>query len=332
MSYEIFRNSLSLQLLQAIPSEYLDTVLSIVDNIASGYTITKKPTEIIVFDSVPEAVRLYIAAKAVEKLSPKSLAHYLRTLSAFFRSLAKSPDKVTANDIRVYLFQYRSARNIKDVTLENIRMVLSGFFRWCQDEEIIQHNPCARIAPIRCEQARRKAMTPLELEVIRKACRDPREKAVVDFLFATGARVSELCAVCLSDINWDDRTVLIRCGKGGKSRTVYLNAESVVSLKAYLETRDDSAPFLFVSSRGPRHGLTSRAIQKLISGIMSRASVRTHVTPHIFRHTSATVALRAGMPVEQVQRMLGHSNINTTMIYADVDDSDVRASHSKYVV
>lgn len=330
MSYEIFRDALSLHLLSILSPDQVDKVLSVVDTIATDYTFELKTKELILFDRVPEAVRIYIAAKSVEKLSTKTLELYLRTLQTFFGTVAKSPDTVTANDIRVYLFQYQHTRQVADCTIKHIRQILCGFFTWCLDEDLISKNPAARVAPIHCEQRHRSAMTPLELEVIRKACMDPREKAVVDFLYATAARVSEVCAVMLADIDWDRRSVLIRKGKGGKSRTVYLNAEALVSLRAYLKSRTDSGVFLFPGRSG--RPLSARSIQKMVERIISRTDVKTHVTPHIFRHTSATVALRAGMPLEQVQRMLGHSNINTTLVYTDVDDSDVRRSHGKYVV
>ena len=330
MSYEIFRNALTLRLSSALPADQLAQVLTVIDTISADYTFALKTKDLILFDRVPEAVRIYIAAKSVEKLSAKTLELYLRTLQTFFRTVAKSPDSITANDIRVYLYQYQHNRHVADCTIKSIRQILSGFFAWCLDEDLIRKNPVSRVAPIHCEQRHKSAMSPLELEVIRKACRTPREKAVVDFLYATAARVSEACAVTLPDIDWEKRSVLIRRGKGGKSRTVYLNAESVVSLRVYLSSRTDSSSCLFPGRSGKP--LSTRAVQKMIERIISRTDVRTHVTPHIFRHTSATVAIRAGMPVEQVQRMLGHSSINTTMVYTDIDDSDVRQSHGKYVV
>lgn len=330
MSYEIFRDALSLHLPSILSPDQADKVLSVVDTIATDYTFELKTKELILFDRVPEAVRIYIAAKSVEKLSTKTLELYLRTLQTFFGTVAKSPDTVTANDIRVYLYQYQHNRHVADCTIKSIRQILSGFFSWCLDEDLIRKNPASRVAPIHCEERHKSAMTPLELEVVRKACRTPREKAVVDFLYATAARVSEVCAVTLPDIDWDKRSVLIQRGKGGKSRTVYLNAESIVSLRAYLSSRTDNSSCLFPGRSGKP--LSTRAVQKMIERIISRTDVRTHVTPHIFRHTSATVAIRAGMPVEQVQRMLGHSSINTTMVYTDIDDSDVRQNHGKYVV
>ena len=200
-------------------------------------------------------------------------------------------------------------------------------------ESIVTINPVKRIATIKVEDSPRHAMQRTELEYLRNACLSLRDKALVDFLYSTGGRVSEVCNARITDINWEKKSVSIRHGKGNKSRLTYLNPEAEVSLKAYLASRSDSSPYIFTRIRGRSDKpLSPKAIQEAIGKIVLNSSrdFSVHITPHIFRHTIATVALRNGMPLEQVQRFLGHSKPETTLIYAEVSDDDVRRSHSMY--
>ena len=174
-------------------------------------------------------------------------------------------------------------------------------------------------------------MTPLELETVRSSCKTLREKAMVDFLYSSACRVSEFCALNLSDINWNDHTIHIVRGKGGKGRTTYLNPEAEISLRAYLDSRKDDSPALFVGCRSPHNRLAVKAVQNEIQKIVRRANISAHVTPHIFRHTAASLALQRGMPLEQVQRFLGHSRIQTTLRYAKTLSQDVQLSHNHFV-
>lgn len=176
-------------------------------------------------------------------------------------------------------------------------------------------------------------MKRIELEYIRNACTNLRDKALVDFLYSTGARVTELCYAKIENIDWEKKSLLIEHGKGDVTRFTYLNPECEVSLKAYLNSRKDNSPYIFARTRGDSSlPLTAKSIQSTIDNIVVRSgrNFSVHITPHIFRHTIATVLLRNGMPVEQVQRFLGHANINTTMIYAEVSDDVVRHSHFMY--
>jgi site-specific recombinase XerD len=188
-----------------------------------------------------------------------------------------------------------------------------------------------QMKPIRCDSPERLPMTALELETVRSACKDLREKAIVDVLFSTAARVSEFCDMDISDVDFVEHTVHIRCGKGGKGRTTFLNAEAEVSLKAYLAARKDDNPALFVSDRAP-HGRTSkRSIENAVNRIVSRCKLSVKVTPHIFRHTAASLALQRGMPINQVQQWLGHAKIQTTLRYARTLNFDVKIAHQKFV-
>lgn len=174
-------------------------------------------------------------------------------------------------------------------------------------------------------------MTALELETVRCVCHTLREKAMVDFLYSSACRVSEFCALDKTDIDWQDHTIHIERGKGGKGRTTFLNAEAEISLRAYLDSRNDDSPALFVGCRAPHNRLAVKAVQNEIQKILKRCNINCHVTPHIFRHTAASLALQRGMPLEQVQRFLGHSKIQTTLRYAKTLQQDVHISHSHFV-
>ena len=330
MSYESFRLDFADRLADLGLSQIPD-ILALLDTVAAGYDVTRKTTDIIPADVIPQAVRLYIASKAVEHLSPGTLSLYLLRLTQFFTTVRKPVDQVDANAIRVYLYNYKQEHGIKDSTLEGIRLCLNSFFEWCSQEDLIRKNPVKRIPAIRVDSPERLPMTALELETVRGVCRNLREKAMVDFLYSSACRVSEFCALNITDINFTDHTIHIERGKGGKGRTTFLNPEAEISLRAYLDSRRDDSPALFVGCRAPHGRLKVKAVQNEISKILSRCSISVHVTPHIFRHTAASLALQRGMPLEQVQRFLGHSRIQTTLRYAKTLQQDVHISHSHFV-
>lgn len=331
MYYEQFRNDLTAALLLNHSPEDITTILAAVDQTAAAYEFSRKSTDLIVVEDLPQTVKLFLASMAIENKSPRTLKNYRLTLANFFAAVQMPFDTVTTNDIRSYLYHYKIQHNIQDSAIDRIRSVIHRYYKWCVDEDYIERSPAQKIGPIKFQAAERHAMTPLELETLRHACTAPREKAVIDFLFSTGCRISEACAMQISDVNLADQTVVIRHGKGDKRRISYLNAESVVSLQAYLSSRTDTCPALFVSHHKPVHQVTPHAIQDEIKRIVNRTSLKINVTPHIFRHTAATTALRSGMPIDQVQRFLGHTNVSTTMIYAKTDDSEVKNSHQKYI-
>lgn len=288
----------------------------------------------IVNEGEPEILKNYLVAKAIEGLSPTTLTFYRLTLRNFFQKINKVYTDITTNDIRVYLFQYKDEHKIQNSTLNTIRVVITSFFDWCITEGLpIKINPARAVNPIKQEVKPRESLTPIELEYIRNACRTLREKALVDFLYSTACRVSEVTNAKISNINWEDHSILIEHGKGNKTRKTYLNAECEVSLRAYLDKRTDNTNYLFVTSRNPVKALSKRSIELEINKICDRVQdkLHCHVHPHLFRHTSATIALHNGMPIEQVRQFLGHTNIKNTLIYAKSNDTEVRLSHEKYV-
>lgn len=303
---------------------------------AVKYNIETKVTDIIVTDpkEVSPLLKLFIATKGVEGKSKGTLKSYALAINHMLHGIGKQVEDITTNDLRVYLHTYKQSRNVTNSTLETMRHVFTSFFTWLVAEEYIQKNPAIRLGAFKFEASKRHAMDLMELEYVREACKTPREKALIDFLFSTGCRVSEACNVKLEDVDLTNKTVYVRNGKGGKSRMTYLNPEAVVSIKTYLKTRRLKSDYLFGHERDVKKDhLSNRAMESIINAVADRCKdkIQTHITPHVFRHTAATLALRNGMPVEQVKSFLGHSKIDTTLIYAKINDEDVQRSHERYL-
>lgn len=336
MSYEQFRSEMTTKLLASYSIDVTQSILAAIDTVAANYDIVPKCTDLIVStDYVPKIVEVYIAAKAVEGKAKTTLKQYNNNLRNFFVRTRLSIEKITANDIRVYLYVYQRERGVTNAALDNIRSNLCTFLEWCANEDYIPKNPAKKLQKIKYQKHKRPYMELLELEIMRSACKTLRERAIIDFLYSTGCRVSEACDMLLSDIDFDKRTVIVQHGKGDKQRLSYLNASSIVSLRAYINSRKDNDPHVFVRERSYLTGvwsIGSHAMENEIAKILNRTGITKHVTPHIFRHTMATTAIRSGMPVDQLQRLLGHANITTTMIYAESDDIDVQRSHAKYII
>lgn len=331
MSFDTFRTDLVSRLLPVLHEDQMDAVLRVMDEMSSSWTFEPASTSIIVSDGLPDCVRLYLASKAVENLKKGTLDNYYSTLRYFFSYVHRNVEDVTPADIRLFLYNYKQDRKISDSYLDHKRIVLNSFFEWLAEEDIIRRNPCRHVKPLKVADPIRLPLTPLELEQVRDACQTLREKAMVDFLYSTACRVGEFCALDISDVSFLDHTVRIRHGKGDKGRVTFLNAEAEVSLRAYLDSRADDCPALFVTTVGKRSRICNHSVQNSVRSIVSRCSISVKLTPHIFRHTAASLALQRGMPIDQVQKFLGHARIQTTLRYAKTLNSDVMLSHQKYV-
>lgn len=332
--YEQFKNQFLLSLSGQFDKENLDMIMECLDKVAYGYDIKKKETEVAVYDQgVPEVVKIFLVCRKVEGVSEKTLYNYGIALKNFFYAVQKPVEHVTTNDVRVYLYRYKEQKNVSDATLDKLRQTLNSFFEWACCEEYINKNPMLTIKPIKFEQKPRQALSQIELEYIRQECRTLKEKAIVEFLYSTGCRVSELADVKKSDINWITKEVHL-FGKGKKHRTSYLNAKAEVALKSYFDSRTDDNEYVFVSDRKPYGKLHACGIQKIVRNLSERASENVHkkITPHVFRHTTATTAMNNGMPVEDISTLLGHANIATTMIYAKTSMENIRMGHKRHVI
>ena len=324
---ESFRNEFISRITGLLSEEQIIEVLKGFDMVVQNYVLSKQTTDIITTDVMPTAVGEYLASKMIGNKSKLTVRQYYYKLLNFFIIVRKPLKQITTNDIRLYLYNFKESRNASDRYVESVRVTLNSFFRWCSINDYVDRNPMEKIEPTKYQAKQRDALTPLELEKLRYGSKNIREKAVIDFLFSTGVRVSECAEVKLSDIDWKDRCVNIRHGKGDKQRFVYFNSESEVSLKKYLETRDDSTDALFVSNRSPYEPIKSHALENIIKVVSKRTGIPA--TPHKLRHTFATYAISCGMPLEKLQKLLGHSKPETTMIYAQQYQEELKMEHRR---
>ena len=326
-TYETFRTVLTMNLCGVLPADRLAEVLRAVDVTLCDFEISRKQMALITCAGTPDIVKYYLASKAIARRSSGTLKQYRYKLMHFFDCVRKPYSEITANDIRMYLYRFRIEHNASDCYVDGVRVTLSGFFSWLCENEYISRNPVLKVEPIKHEKKRREPLSSLDLEVLRWKAADVREKALIDFFFSTGCRVSECADVRLSDIDWQLRAVRIRHGKGNKARTVYFNAEAEVSMREYLKTRTDNTDALFVSCRAPHQQLKAHALENIVKKTAKRAGLR--VFPHKLRHTFATSGLRGGMPLEKLQALLGHEDPRTTLIYAKLNQQDLRLEHQR---
>lgn len=330
---EKLKNDLLLLLDKYVDVEVLRKIEPQIETILSNYEIETRKTEIIPYGSdIPETVEIYLVSKKIAGLSDKTLYLYHMILSDFFRTVQKPPEKVSANDIRVYLYKYQKMHGISNRTLEGRRIAICAYFKWMAAEEYLCRNPAGNIDPIKYERRHKRAMSQLDLEKVRLACSTKREKAIIEMLYSTGCRVTELERLNISDIDFETKEVAL-FGKGSKHRISYLNARAEVALKEYLATREDTNVALFVYERNPHSRLKKNGIEAIIRKLMERTDgVTTHVTPHVFRHTTATTALNRGMSIVDVSRLLGHVKLETTMEYITADSNSVKNNHQNYII
>ncbi len=295
------------------------------------YNYDLQPVEnaIIPFEGIPEKIVLFISTKKLEGLSQKTLKSYSHHLARFSKIVQKRIEDITVMDIRRYLAQYAST-GIKNSTLDTEISILKSFFSWLEMEDYIVKSPMRKIKPAKKEKRIRKALSQEELEMLRLACRNQREKAMIEFFYSTGCRLDEVYKLNKNDIDWNRSSVNV-IGKGNKERTVFLNARAKVHLWRYLDLRKDNNNALFVGLRLPMNRLSHRGYQKVFNQLGAMAGIIKSVHPHLLRHTTATTAVNAGASIQAVQKMLGHTTPATTQIYADLNVDEVQISHRKFV-
>lgn len=273
-------------------------------------------------------LQAFLTAKGVEGCSLKTLQYYEDTLARVLATIAKPIGAIESDDLRRYLNDYETMRHTSKVTIDNIRRIISSFFSWLEDEDYVVKSPVRRIHRVKTAQVAKETFSDEQLETVREACGSLRERAIVDMLASTGMRVGELVRLDRSDVNFQERECIVT-GKGNKQRPVYFDARAKLSLETYLANRRDASPALFVSLNGARR-VTTGSIERTMRKLGNSINVgRVH--PHKFRRTLATHAIDKGMPIEQVQKLLGHAKIETTMHYAMVNQNNVKASHRKYL-
>ena len=329
-----------------------------VDLILDKYEISDRTTEIALLeeDRNEYLFKKFIVAKTVNGCSERTIEFYTKTLKFVFQRIKKNVDSVTADDIRYYIAYRQKVDKVSSTTTHNEFRVLQSFYNYLLTEEIISKNPTLKVGSIKNKKTKKEAFSEIEIEKMRDVLNSSRERAIFEVLLSTGCRVSELVNIKISDIDENKVKVI---GKGNKERIVYLNARAKFAVEKYLSERTDTNPYLFcggwdvsktdnvnLSEYGtkksdwyknpklvsPSDHTDKSTIEQIIRRIKKRANLDTRCYPHKFRRTCATMALRIGMPIEQVSKMLGHNEISTTQIYLDLDDSELESAHKKYVM
>lgn len=274
-------------------------------------------------------MELYLAAKKIEGCSVRTIQYYEVTIRHFLKHIPTVIRKITTDEIRAYLVNYQKINNCSKVTLDNIRRNLSSFFSWLEEEDYLLKSPMRRIHKIRTKKVVKEIISDEAIEIIRDSCTEARDLALIDLLYSTGIRVGELVRLDIADLDLEKRECVVY-GKGDKERRVYFDAKAKIHLQKYLDSRTDNNPALFVTLDAPYERLQISGVECRLRTIGKKLGMHS-IHPHKFRRTLATRAIDKGMPIEQVQKILGHSQIDTTMTYAIVNQANVKISHQKFI-
>ncbi len=276
-----------------------------------------------------EYLRLFLAAKTIEGCSKRTIQYYRVTIEKMLTLMNQPIRKISTDDMRSYLSQYQEWNGCSKVTVDNVRRNISSFFSWLEEENYILKSPMRRIHKIKTNQQVKEVISDEDIEKLRDHCNCKRDLAMIDLLYSTGIRVGELVNLNISDVDFEARECVV-FGKGGKERRVYFDAKAKLHLQDYISSRKDDNPALFVSLDLPNERLKISGVEIRIREL-GRSLNMAKIHPHKFRRTMATRAIDKGMPIEQVQKILGHSQIDTTMQYAMVNQSNVKTSHKRFI-
>ena len=276
-----------------------------------------------------EYLKMFLEAKQIEGCSERTIKYYKVTIEHLLKNVQNPIRKITTERMREYLVDYQKINNCGKTTVDNIRRNISSFFSWLEEEDYILKSPMRRIHKIKTKKSVKNVITDEEIEKLRDNCKNLRDTAMIDLLYSTGIRVGELVKLNIEDINFSERECIV-FGKGDKERKVYFDAKSKIHLKNYIDSRKDNNPALFVTLNAPYDRLKISGVEIRIREL-GRLLNLEKIHPHKFRRTMATRAIDKGMPIEQVQKILGHSQIDTTMQYAIVNQNNVKASHRRYI-
>lgn len=280
-------------------------------------------------DTNEKYINSFLSAKEIEGCSPRTIQYYQDNIKNLISKLNKPIKGITTEDIRNYLSDYKEINNCSSVTIDNIRRIFSSFFSWLEDEDYIIKSPVRRIHKVKTASIIKETFTDENIEKMRDECKNIRNLAMIELLFSTGIRVGELVNLNKEDINFEDRSCIVQ-GKGNKQREVYFDARTKIHLIQYLNIRKDNTDALFVSRNKPHQRLSISGVELIVRKLGVNTNINK-VHPHKFRRTLATMAIDKGMPIEQVQKLLGHVKIETTMHYAMVNQNNVKISHRKYI-
>lgn len=324
---EEFITEIQRQMLPYLNNEQLKRLQTALTQTLNGYELSKSNTT--GSAEHENALQAFLTAKRIEGCSEKTLNYYQNTIEDMLSGIGKTAPQVTTDDLRDYLTRYQNERKSSKVTIDNIRRILSSFFSWLEDEDYIVKSPVRRIHKVKTAQMVKDTYTDEALELMRDNCGNHRDLAIIDLLASSGMRVGEMVTLNRDDINFTERECVV-FGKGNKERLVYFDARTKIHLQNYLDSRSDTNPALFVTRRAPFERLNIGGVEVMLRTLGKRLNLNK-VHPHKFRRTLATTAIDKGMPIEQVQQLLGHQKIDTTMHYAMVKQQNVKLAHRKYI-
>lgn len=319
-------NQIQIQMLPFLNNAQLEMLQSVLEHAFYGVSVTNEGSTATIGENY---VAAFVAAKRIEGCSEKTLAYYQNTIQAMISGIGKAAQQITTEDLRAYLTEYQNEHKISRVTIDNIRRILSSFFSWLEDEDYIVKSPVRRIHKVKTAKIIKETYTDEALELMRDNAPSLRDLAIIDLLASSGMRVGELVTLNRDDINFAERECVV-FGKGDKERLVYFDARTKIHLQNYLGDRSDENSALFVSLKFPHNRLQIGGVETMLRGLGRQLNL-TKVHPHKFRRTLATSAIDKGMPIEQVQQLLGHQKIDTTMHYAMVKQQNVKNGHRKYI-
>lgn len=322
-----FIQEIQRRMLRHVNNEQLQILADVMEQLLAGIQLSKANNLVVCSDV--DMVALFISAKRIEGCSEKTLRYYETTIETMLSQVMKAPTQITTEDLRTYLTNYQEQRNAGRVTIDNIRRILASFFSWLEDEDYIVKSPVRRIHKVKSVTVVKDTYSDEALELMRDHAPTLRDLGMIDLLASSGIRVGELVALNREDINFSERECIV-LGKGNKERIVYFDARTKIHLQNYLHSRSDTNPALFVSLKAPYERLQIGGVEVRLRNL-GRALGIVKVHPHKFRRTLATTAIDKGMPIEQVQRLLGHQKIDTTMHYAMVKQQNVKLAHRKYI-
>ncbi|MGX8851130.1 site-specific tyrosine recombinase/integron integrase [Amedibacillus sp. YH-ame10] len=325
---ELLKNEILQEMIPLLDDKQINKLKDVLDEVLSTYGITDKPLD---ETSVIEVnyIDLFLSAKRLEGCSEKSLKYYKATIDNVLKVLNLNIKHITTNDLRKYLTDYQEQNKSSRVTIDNIRRILSSFFSWLEDEDYIVKSPVRRIHKVKSASTIKETYSDESLELMRDSCESIRDLALIDILASTGMRVGELVLLNREDINFNERECVV-FGKGDKERVVYFDARTKIHLQNYLDSRTDDNKALFVSLKSPYQRISIGGIETRVREIGKKLNIGK-VHPHKFRRTLATKAIDKGMPIEQLQKLLGHQKIDTTLQYAMVKQSNVKIAHKRYI-
>lgn len=305
----------------------IERLQEVLQYVLFDYTITKSERN----EEIKEQdfIESFLSAKRIEGCSEKTLKYYKSTIQAMIESIGKEIKHIVTDDIRCYLTEYQLEKKSSKVTIDNIRRILSSFFAWLEDEDYVLKSPVRRIHKVKTGTSIKETYSDEALELMRDNCQELRDLAIIDMLASTGMRVGEMVLLNRDDIDFNERECVV-FGKGDKERIVYFDARTKIHLQNYLHNRKDNNPALFVSLQAPYNRMNIGGIEVRLRQLGKHLGLNK-VHPHKFRRTLATMAIDKGMPIEQLQQLLGHRRIDTTLQYAMVKQSNVKIAHRKYI-